>query len=248
MCNFAQRGSAQPGSGAIEGESDSPHHIHRTQNSNNKMTNIWQTIITEFQTFSIKEAFSAFALLFVAVDVIGAIPIVLSLKDKGQVFSPIKVSLYSFFMLIVFLFMGVPMLNFFGVDINSFAIAGSIVLFVLAVEMLFGIQVFKDEGPEGNANIVPLVFPLFAGAASFTAMLTMRSSGYTYISIVLAVLGNGIAIYLMLRFVDPLQRWLGRGGIFVLRKFFGVILLALSIKFFIDNLMHVIDFLRTPAA
>ena len=148
-------------------------------------------------------------------------------------------------MLLAFLFIGEPMLNIFGVDTQSFAVAGSIVLFVLAVEMLFGVQVFKDDGPNGNANIVPLVFPLFAGAASFTALLTLVAQGVAYSNIFVAVLAVSALIFLMLRFVDPLERWLGKGGIFVLRKFFGVILLAVSIKFFIDNLMEVIDMLHT---
>lgn len=206
---------------------------------------MWDKILADLSAFNFGEASRAFMTLFIAVDIVGAIPVVLSLKDKGQKISPSTVTLWSWVMLLAFLFIGEPMLNIFGVDTQSFAVAGSIVLFVLAVEMLFGVQVFKDDGPEGNANIVPLVFPLFAGAASFTALLTLVAQGVAYSNIFVAVLAVSALIFLMLKFVDPLERWLGKGGIFVLRKFFGVILLAVSIKFFIDNLMKVIEMLHT---
>lgn len=206
---------------------------------------MWDKILADLSAFNFWEAGRAFMTLFIAVDVVGAIPVVLSLKDKGQKISPTTVTLWSWVMLLAFLFIGEPMLNIFGIDTQSFAVAGSIVLFVLAVEMLFGIQVFKDDGPEGNANIVPLVFPLFAGAASFTALLTLVAQGVAYSNIFVALLAVSALIFLMLKFVDPLERWLGKGGIFVLRKFFGVILLAVSIKFFIDNLMKVIDMLHS---
>lgn len=206
---------------------------------------MWDKILADLSAFNFWEAGRAFMTLFIAVDIVGAIPVVLSLKDKGQKISPSTVTLWSWVMLLAFLFIGEPMLNIFGVDTQSFAVAGSIVLFVLAVEMLFGVQVFKDDGPNGNANIVPLVFPLFAGAASFTALLTLVAQGVAYSNIFVAVLAVSALIFLMLKFVDPLERWLGKGGIFVLRKFFGVILLAVSIKFFIDNLMKVIDMLHT---
>ena len=205
---------------------------------------MWDKILADLSAFNFGEAGRAFMTLFIAVDIVGAIPVVLSLKDKGQKISPSTVTLWSWVMLLAFLFIGEPMLNIFGVDTQSFAVAGSIVLFVLAVEMLFGVQVFKDDGPNGNANIVPLVFPLFAGAASFTALLTLVAQGVAYSNIFVAVLAVSALIFLMLKFVDPLERWLGKGGIFVLRKFFGVILLAVSIKFFIDNLMKVIDMLH----
>ena len=198
---------------------------------------MWDKILADLSAFNFGEAGRAFMTLFIAVDIVGAIPVVLSLKDKGQKISPSTVTLWSWVMLLAFLFIGEPMLNIFGVDTQSFAVAGSIVLFVLAVEMLFGVQVFKDDGPNGNANIVPLVFPLFAGAASFTALLTLVAQGVAYSNIFVAVLAVSALIFLMLKFVDPL-------GIFVLRKFFGVILLAVSIKFFIDNLMKVIDMLH----
>lgn len=212
------------------------------------MEHFFSSIWGDLMAFDLREAFSATVLLLVAVDIIGAIPIVLSLKDRGKYIDTVKVPLWTLVMLIAFLYVGEPMLKFFGVDINSFALAGSIVLFVLAVEMLFGLQVFRDEedGGKSGSSIVPLVFPLFAGAASFTALLTMRSSGTPYAELLFAIIINCLLIWLMLRFVDPLARLLGKGGIFILRKFFGVILLALSIKFFIDNLLIIIQQFRMP--
>lgn len=207
------------------------------------MEQFFNNLVADFSSFNFKVAFSATMLLFVSVDIIGAIPIVLSLKDKGKKIDSNRISFWTLVMLLAFLFVGEPMLNFFGVDINSFALAGSIVLFVLAVEMLFGLQVFRDDendGGQGSA-FVPLVFPLFAGAASFTALLTIRSSGVPYSALIFAILVNTLLIWLMLRFVNPMERILGKGGIFILRKFFGVILLALSIKFFVDNLLIIIE-------
>lgn len=204
------------------------------------MNRFIEIILSDLQHFDIALVFSAFAILFVAVDVIGAIPVVLSLKDKGQKFNPNIVALWSGIMFVAFLFIGEPMLSIFSVDVNSFSVAGSIVLFVLAIEMLFGIQVFKDDGPNGNANIVPLVFPLFAGAASFTALLTLRSQGYAYTNILVATIIVVVLIYIMLRYVGVIAKALGEGGIFVLRKFFGVVLLAVSIKFLVENLLEII--------
>lgn len=211
------------------------------------MEKFFSIIIDDLSSFSFNGAFTATMLLFVSVDIVGAIPVVLSLKSKGSLIVPKKVTLWTFVMLLAFLFVGEPMLNIFGVDINSFAVAGSIVLFVLAVEMLFGVQVFKDDSEDSasDASIVPLVFPLFAGAASFTALLTMRSSGTPYVDLIIAIILNTILIFGMLKLAPKLEKWLGKGGIFVLRKFFGVILLALSIKFFIDNLLKTIDMLHS---
>lgn len=203
--------------------------------------NVLENMMQDLSHFNIKDVVGAFVILFVAVDIIGAIPIVLSLKDKGQTFSTVKVSLFSGIMMLAFLFIGEPMLNFFGVDISSFAVAGAIVLFVMAVEMIFGVQIFKDDGPSGSATIVPLVFPLFAGAATFTTILTLQADGYAATNIAIALLLNVLMIYLMLRFVNQLERFFGKGGVYVLRKFFGVILLAISVKFFMANIVKIIE-------
>ncbi len=203
--------------------------------------NIWSYLGDELNKFDLAQVGSAFMILFVAIDVVGAIPIVLSLKDKGQKFQASKVGFYSGIMMLSFLFIGERLLGFFGVDISSFAVAGAIVLFVLAIEMIFGVQVFKEDGPTSNATFVPLVFPLFAGAASFTTLLTLLADGNAMVNIVLSLILNVLLVYLVLRFVNPLERFFGKGGIYVLRKFFGVILLAVSIKFFTGNLVKIIE-------
>ncbi|MDY6148269.1 MAG: MarC family protein [Porphyromonas sp.] len=204
------------------------------------MTNFWDLIVADLSAFNFKDAIGAMMILFVSVDVIGAIPVILSLQDQGQKFNPTKVTMLSGIMFFAFFFIGEAMLRFFGVDINSFAVAGSIVLFVLAVEMIFGVQVFKNDSPSGNADVVPLVFPLFAGAASFTAILTLKSAGHATSIMLFSIIVNIFFIYLVMRFVSLLQKVLGSGGIYILRKFFGVVLLAVSVKFFAENLMKVL--------
>lgn len=207
----------------------------------NIVCRMWNDFLTDLTHFAVKDIFSAFMILFVAIDVIGAIPIVLSLKTQGKHINPSRTALYSAVMLIAFLFVGEPMLGFFGVDISSFGVAGAVVLFVLAVEMIFGIQVFKDDGPSSSSTIVPLVFPLFAGAASFTTMLTLRADGFAVVNILCALILNILAIFLMLRYVGPVEKFFGEGGVYILRKFFGVLLLAISVKFFTGNLLKIIQ-------
>ena len=191
-------------------------------------------VLQDLSLIDLKEIIGSFVILFVAIDIIGAIPVVLSLKDRGQSFHSGKATTFSCVMMLAFLFIGEPMLNFFGV-------AGAIVLFVMAVEMIFGVQIFKDDGPAGSATIVPLVFPLFAGAATFTTILTLRADGIAMTNIAIAILINVAMIYLMLRFVNQLERFFGKGGIYILRKFFGVILLAISVKFFTGNIVKIIE-------
>lgn len=205
------------------------------------MTDFLDLIWADLSAFSFKDALGAVMILFVSVDVIGAIPVILSLQEQGQRFNPTKVTLLSGIMFLAFFIIGESLLRFFGVDINSFAVAGSIVLFVLAVEMIFGVQVFKDDSPSGNADVVPLVFPLFAGAASFTAILTLKSAGHSASVMLFSIFVNVLFIFLVMRFVYVLQRVLGKGGIYILRKFFGVVLLAVSVKFFAENLMKVLS-------
>lgn len=209
----------------------------------------FEHLLNELAMFDFNQIGRSFLILAVAIDIIGAIPIILSIKDKGQDYDSARVAFYSGLILIAFLFVGEPMLGLFGVDISSFGVAGGIVLFVLAVEMIFGIQVFKDDGPAGSsATFVPLVFPLFAGAASFTALLTLRASGYAYINLVVSIILNITTVYLVLKFVTPVQHFLGKGGVYVLRKFFGVMLLAISVKFIASNGMQIIDAIQKLSA
>jgi multiple antibiotic resistance protein len=143
--------------------------------------------------------------------------------------------LISFAILVAFLFLGQALLGLFGVDISSFAVAGALVLLVLAIEMIFGIQIFKDDGPSDSATIVPIVFPLVAGAASFTTLLSLRAE-YDVLNIIIALFLNIVIVYIVLRNVDFISRKIGKSGIYVMRKFFGIILLAIAVRLITSNL------------
>jgi multiple antibiotic resistance protein len=177
---------------------------------------------------------STFMVLFAVIDITGSIPIIIDIKEKGGKIDALMASIVSFIIMIVFLFAGTSVLGLFGVDISSFALAGAIVLFFLALEMIMGISLFKDHS-KGSASIVPLAFPLIAGAGSMTTLLALRAE-YDVINIVIALMLNIVIVYIVLRLTHVFQRLLGVNGILVLRKMFGIILLAISIKLFMSNL------------
>lgn len=184
---------------------------------------------------NIKEIVSAFVVLFAVIDIIGSIPVIVNLRKRKGEIKAMRVCTASLITLIVFLLAGEGILNLFGVTISSFAVAGSIVLFVLAAEMIFDIHVFKDESPNGNSDIVPLVFPLIAGAGAFTTLLSLRAE-YQLINILIAVLLNTMVVYFVLRSTEKIERLFGKESIYVLRKFFGIILMAIAVKLFTNNL------------
>lgn len=188
--------------------------------------------------FSIKEILSAAIVLAAVMDIIGSLPIVLAMRERGIKVSPMQTTVVTISLLIAFLFLGQSFLGFFGVDINSFAVAGSIVLFVISLEMVMGVEIMKQDGPK-EASIVPLAFPLLAGPGSFTTLLSLRAE-YGLENIIIAVLLNAIFVYFVLRASDKIQRIIGNNGIYVLKKFFGIILLAMSIKLFTGNLSAII--------
>ena len=190
--------------------------------------------------FDIQEVISAFVVLFAVIDITGLVPIIIDLKEKGNEINAGKAAFYSLFSFIVFLFMGNMMLQLFHVDISSFAIAGSLVIFVLAIEMIFGVEIFKMDGPAGSATIVPIVFPLIAGAGSFTTLLSLRAL-YSLLDIIIALVLNILIIYIVIKRVNIIEKLLGKGGVYVLRKFFGIILLAISVRMFIDNLTKLLS-------
>ena len=190
--------------------------------------------------FDIQEVISAFVVLFAVIDITGLVPIIIDLKEKGNEINAGKAAFYSLFSFIVFLFMGNMMLQLFFVDISSFAIAGSLVIFVMAIEMIFGVEIFKMDGPAGSATIVPIVFPLIAGAGSFTTLLSLRAL-YSLLDIIIALVLNILIIYIVIKRVNIIEKLLGKGGVYVLRKFFGIILLAISVRMFIDNLTKLLS-------
>ena len=187
--------------------------------------------------FSFKEIISAFMVLFAVIDILGAIPIIISLREKNQKIEAGKAAIISFVILVAFLFIGQALLGLFNVDISSFA--GALVLLVLAVEMIFGVEIFKNDSPCGSATIVPLVFPLIAGAASFTTLLSLRAE-YNILNIIIAVAMNMALVYLVLRYVYYVERLFGKSGVYVMRKLFGIILLAIAVRLFTSNLTSLI--------
>ncbi|MDR2058000.1 MAG: MarC family protein [Dysgonamonadaceae bacterium] len=186
-------------------------------------------------TFNIKDFASAFIVLFAIIDVSGSLPIFVDLKNRKKSFSPLKASFFSFLILLVFFFVGEGVLRLFNVDVSSFAVAGSLVLFVIACEMTFGVEIIKMDNPSGSVTVVPVIFPLLAGPGAFTALLSLKAE-YSSLEIILALLLNMIIVFVVLRKVHLIEKLIGQGGIYVLRKFFGIILLAISVKLFMGNI------------
>ena len=194
-----------------------------------------------FAPFSSVEFLSAFIVLFAVIDPIGVMPIVLSIRDKGKTIHSGKAVFYSFGLMFLFFFVGDWILNLFGVDINSFAVAGAVIIFLMAIEMVLDIEIFKESSIAANdATMVPLVFPLLAGAGSFTTLLSLKAE-YSSVNILFALLLNAVVVFIMLSATVLIQKALGKGGIYFTRKFFGIILLAISVKLFTSNLLHFIN-------
>ena len=188
-----------------------------------------------FSGFDIQQLTSAFIVLFAVIDIIGAIPIILSLKQKGRPVNASNATLISFGLLVLFFYAGDAILKLFQVDIASFAIAGALIIFFMALEMILDVEIFKNQGPIQEATLVPLVFPLLAGAGAFTTLLTLRAE-YASINILLALVLNMIWVYIVLKMTDRIERFLGKGGIYMIRKFFGIILVAISARLFTENI------------
>jgi multiple antibiotic resistance protein len=182
---------------------------------------------------SLKEIASAFIVLFAVIDILGSIPIIINIRNKGGVINPMQASVVAYIMLVGFLFLGQALLGLFGVDISSFAVAGSFVLLFMALEMILGIEIFKHDSPSG-ASIVPVAFPLIAGAGAFTTLLSLRAE-FEVINIIIALTLNLIFVFFILRSTHIVERLIGEGGIYILKKFFGIILLAMATKLFMSN-------------
>lgn len=183
--------------------------------------------------FSIKEIASVTMILFAIIDILGSIPVVIELRNRAGHIQSEKATIVAMVLMILFLFVGEELLQLIGVDLPSFAIAGSFVIFFISMEMILGINVFKDEVPE-TVSIVPLAFPLLAGAGTMTTILSLRSE-YRIENIIAGIVINCIIIYFVLKNVRRLEAILGKTGVSILRKAFGVILLAIAIKLFRSN-------------
>jgi multiple antibiotic resistance protein len=183
--------------------------------------------------FNLIEILAAFMVLFAIIDIPGSIPIIIGIKAKSGNIKSARVTLVSFLILLAFLLIGSPLLGIFGIDVSSFAIAGSFIIFLIAMEMILGIELFKQDS-QGGGSIFPIAFPLIAGAGSITTILSLKAEYHT-INIFIALILNMIVIYLVLRLTSLFEKILGIGGLQILKKVFGVILLSIAIKLFISN-------------
>ncbi len=190
---------------------------------------------------NIIEIVSSFLVLFAIIDVTGSVPIFLSLRAKNRIINPEKAAIYSLAILLGFLFVGEWILKLFQLDISSFAVAGAVVLLIISIEMIFGVEIFKYDASteDDSSTIFPVVFPLIAGPGSFTTLLSMRAEYHT-VNIIIAVVINILIVYLVLRFLDPVKKLLGESGAYILKKFFGVILMAIAVKLLTSNMSALI--------
>lgn len=184
---------------------------------------------------NLKEIVTATMILFAVIDIIGSVPVIIDLRQKNGHLRSGLASIVALLLMIIFLFLGESLLGLIGITVSDFAIAGSLVIFFLALEMILGIQLYKEDDNPSTASVVPLAFPLIAGAGTLTTLLSLRAE-YEVINILAAIFINIGLVYLVLKTTGRIERFLGAGGINVLRKVFGVILLAIAVKLFRTNL------------
>ncbi len=186
--------------------------------------------------FNLKEIFTAFMVLFAVIDIIGNIPIIIDLRKKVGHIQSEKASVIAGFIMILFLFIGERLLSLIGIDVHSFAVAGAFILFFIALEMILGITLYKDDEDETlTATVFPLAFPLIAGPGSLTTLLSLRAE-FNIGNIIIAVLLNVLVIYIVLKTSSKIEKMIGNNGIKIIRKIFGVILLAIAVKLFATNI------------
>ncbi len=183
--------------------------------------------------FNFKETLTATMVLFAVIDIIGSIPIIIDLRQKSGHLKSGLASIVALVIMIIFLFLGESMLSLIGIGVGDFAIAGSLVIFFIALEMILGIRLYKEESAS-TASIVPLAFPLIAGAGTLTTLLSLRAE-FAVLNILIAIGLNIGLVYLVLKTTNRIEHFLGAGGISVLRKVFGIILLAIAVKLFRTN-------------
>ena len=187
----------------------------------------------------LQQIVSAFIVRFAVIDIFGSTPIIINLKKQGRPVGAWKASSLSGALLLGFFFAGDAMLRLFSVDISSFAVAGALVIFLMALEMILDITIFKNQGPIKEATLVPVVFPLIAGAGSFTTLLSLKAEFHS-VNIITALVLNMLCVYIVIRATDWVERKISASFIYLLRKFFGIILLAISVRLFTANFMSLI--------
>ena len=192
--------------------------------------------------FNLKEIFTAFMVLFAVIDIIGNIPIVIDLRKKVGHIQSEKASIIAGIIMILFLFLGKTIISLIGIGVNSFAVAGAFILFFIALEMILGITLYKHEDHTAmTASIFPLAFPLIAGPGSLTTLLSLRAE-YRIENIIVAVVLNVIIIFIVLKTSAKIERVIGQNGISIIRKVFGVVLLAIAVKLFAHNIKALFEF------
>lgn len=192
-------------------------------------------------SIQLDQIFKASMVLFAVIDIFGSIPIIIKVKERSGEIYPGRITVVSSLLMILFLVGGEKLLGLFGVNIQSFAVAGSIILFLMAMEMILGVELFKEQKTTGkSASIVPLAFPIIAGAGSMTSLISLRAE-YEMPNILIAIIINMLVVYLVLKLTRRIERLLGPGGIAILKKVFGIILLAIAIKLFASNVVHLIS-------
>lgn len=190
--------------------------------------------------FNISELFKASMVLFAVIDIIGSIPMIIKLKETSGDISELRASLVSFGIMIGFFLLGESILQLFGVTIQSFAVAGSLILFAIALEMILGVHLFKDSVSGKTASIVPLAFPLIAGAGTMTSLVSLKAEFHD-INILLAIFINILIVYIVLKSTKKIEHLLGETGIAIMKKVFGIILLAIAVKLFSTNMKLMIQ-------
>lgn len=187
-------------------------------------------------TLNFKEILTITFTLFAVIDILGSIPLLISLKAKLGKIQALKATLVSGGLMLLFFFGGQEFLSILGVDIHSFAVGGSIVIFLLGLEMVLGLEFFKSEGDMNSGTIVPIAFPLIAGSGTLTTIMSLKAN-FDKSNILVGILINLIIVYIVLKLLAWLERLLGKGGLIAIRKFFGVILLAIAVKIFGSNIV-----------
>ncbi len=187
-----------------------------------------------FTNFSWVEIFKASTVLFAVVDIVGSIPLIIKLKEKSGEIHALRASIVSLVIMVSFLIVGESILKLFGVEVEAFAVAGAFILFAMSLEMILGVTLFKDEVTGKTASVVPLAFPIIAGAGTMTSIVSLRAE-YAQLNIAFAILINIIIVYITLRLTRRIEKLLGEGGIAILKKVFGIILLAIAVKLFTSN-------------
>ena len=188
-----------------------------------------------FGGFNWGDLFKASTVLFAVIDIVGSVPIIIKLKETSGSINELRTSLVSFGIMIGFLILGESILKLFGVTIEAFAVAGALILFAMALDMILGVRLFRDEVTGKTASIVPLAFPIIAGAGTMTTLVSLKAE-FAQINILLAIFINIIIVFIVLKLTRRIENLLGEGGIAILKKVFGIILLAIAIKLFTTNL------------